>query len=409
MKIKYTFLALALLSFLLSNCQDKKELTKLTTAEWLEDVRFFKKEIEDKHINAFHHQSKESWDKKFSEFERELPGLTSEQIMTGLMTLGALVGDGHTAARPYNYFRRFPITFTWFGNDLIITRISANQKSALGAKVVKIAETPLEEAYLKVVPLIPNHESPSFVLGWSEYLFRMETVLLGTGILKKPGTLHLTIKNADGNIDTISLPLEDTESTSEKVWAYDPLPLFISTSEKSPYYEWMPNVNNVLYFNFERYPDWNQMKEFGIGLIKFIQENKVEKLIVDMRENEGGDFNKGLKLIEELKKTYLNVPGKVYVITGRNTFSAGMSNAAHFKTMLQATLVGEVTGGRPVGYQENYSFILPNSGIPASCSIKHYEFLKDDTDGIIPDKIIDPDFAMYKNGNDPAIDWILNQ
>ncbi|MDH4058484.1 MAG: S41 family peptidase, partial [Cyclobacteriaceae bacterium] len=188
-----------------------------------------------------------------------------------------------------------------------------------------------------------------------------------------------------------------------------PLPLYLSAPERSPYYEWIPKADNVLYFNFERYPEWDQMRSFGMGLIRFIQDNEVKKLIVDLRENGGGDFKKGLKLIEELQKTYLNAPGKVFVIIGRNTFSAGMSNAAHFKTMLHATLVGETTGARPVGYQENFSFTLPHSNIPASCAVKRYAFLDEDTDGIIPDKEILPDFDLYKTGRDAAIEWIVSE
>lgn len=407
MKIKLA-LFLSLIFCISIYGQVAKNIASLTTDQWREDILFLKEQIEQKHIDAFHFQSKEAWDKKFGAFEKALPKLSYEQKLVGIATLGASFGDGHTAARPYEFMQRFPVTFSWFGNDLRIVRIDKHHQAVVGSKVLKIGKMSVADAYHKVLPLIPAHESPTFLLGWSEHLLRFEEVLVGTGI-KKPGNLTLQVQDDVGTKTTVTLTLEPSNQSRERVWAYHPLPLYLSKPEKSPYYEWIPDTDSVLYFNFERYMDWKEFRDFGMGFIKFIQSHQVKELIVDMRENGGGDFKQGLRLIEELKKTYLNSPGKIFVIIGRNTFSAGMSNAAQFKTMLNATLVGETTGARPVGYQENLSFTLPNSGIPGSCSIKKYEFLTTDTDGIIPDKEILPDFYKYKEGKDAAIEWILKQ
>jgi len=85
-----------------------------------------------------------------------------------------------------------------------------------------------------------------------------------------------------------------------------------------------------------------------------------------------------------------------------------MANSADFRNDLKAILVGEPTGARPNGYQENRSFLLPNSHLPVSYSIELYKFSETDTPGIIPDKLIVPDWKSYIAGRDPVMEWILS-
>jgi hypothetical protein len=84
-----------------------------------------------------------------------------------------------------------------------------------------------------------------------------------------------------------------------------------------------------------------------------------------------------------------------------------MTNTADFRNDLNAILVGEPTGARPIGYMENRRFSLPNSHLPVSYSVELYKFAKTDTPGILPDKRIDPDWRSYLAGRDPVLEWIL--
>lgn len=122
MKIK-VFMLLSILFCTSIHAQEKKDIYSLTAEQWREDIVFLKVQIEKNHINPFHFQSKETWDKRFNDFEKALPNLSFEQKLVGIATLGASFGDGHTAARPYEFMHRFPVVFCWFGNDLRIIQI----------------------------------------------------------------------------------------------------------------------------------------------------------------------------------------------------------------------------------------------------------------------------------------------
>lgn len=105
----------------------------------------------------------------------------------------------------------------------------------------------------------------------------------------------------------------------------------------------------------------------------------------------------------------MNRKGSLFVIVGRRTFSAAMTNAIDFRKETNATLVGEPIGEKPKSYQENDEMKLPNSGIEISYSTKYYKFLDQDTPAVMPDKCIDPNWDDYKAGRDAVMNWILSE
>jgi hypothetical protein len=86
-----------------------------------------------------------------------------------------------------------------------------------------------------------------------------------------------------------------------------------------------------------------------------------------------------------------------------------MSNAAQFRLMTNATLVGEPIGERPNSYQEPREFTLPNSRLVVRYSTRFYQFSDGKDNVIAPDKEITTSWSDYKAGQDPALEWILRQ
>ncbi len=133
------------------------------------------------------------------------------------------------------------------------------------------------------------------------------------------------------------------------------------------------------------------------------------RLILDLRDNGGGDYT-----LARHNLTYpiwrlptISRPGGLYVLIGRNTYSAAMITATDFRRETEAILVGEPTGARPVGHQELGTFDLPRSGLRAHCATRHYRFSDADTAAVFPDQRIDPDWNTDRSGHDTAIDWCL--
>jgi hypothetical protein len=131
--------------------------------------------------------------------------------------------------------------------------------------------------------------------------------------------------------------------------------------------------------------------------------------VVDLRQNGGGDFTKPREqLIPQLKQRGYTGE-RVFVITGRRTFSAAMVNAIDFRDQLGAVLVGEPPGEKPNSFQEVDSMELPKSKLVVSYSTKYYKFLKQDADAVMPDQLIAPTWEALRDGRDEPLEWILGR
>ena len=107
--------------------------------------------------------------------------------------------------------------------------------------------------------------------------------------------------------------------------------------------------------------------------------------------------------------------GKVYVLIGGKTFSAGSSFALFCKNQ-GITLVGEETGGGYYTQTGGYPIIytLPNSEIKILISfVKINRFIKDETvnkgSGILPDEEVKLTVSDLIEGRDSQLDYVLKQ
>jgi C-terminal processing protease CtpA/Prc len=166
----------------------------------------------------------------------------------------------------------------------------------------------------------------------------------------------------------------------------------------------------TIYLDFKKYPRFQEMHSFAAKLAELTKDQHIKRIIIDLRHNGGGDFFVGLALAWGLIVVdSLDWQKGMYVLIGRQTFSAAMSNAAQYRQILNATLVGEPTGANPVGYQDADTFNLPHSGWKVMYSKRLYKFQDKASDGVQPDINIPLEWNAYKMGEDNQLDWILNK
>jgi hypothetical protein len=280
----------------------------------------------------------------------------------------------------------------------------------IGTRIVEIGGVSVTEAYARDLSYIPQGESEGFVRSAHADLSTYPVHLHALGLA--PDTTHAQYTFLSDKGERFKLILQTIKSGEQVSWidAERRMPLY-KQREKEPLWFTYLAPEQTLYLNFKAYPRRKDFIKFSRGLFDFIDHHAIRRVVVDMRQNGGGDFTRGRDyIISEFKKRpRITQRGMLYVIVGRWTYSAGMANAADFRNDLHAILVGEPTGARPNGYQENREFSLPNSHLGVSYSTQLYKFQERDTPGIIPDKRIDPDWRSYQQGRDPALAWILKQ
>jgi hypothetical protein len=301
-----------------------------------------------------------------------------------------------------------------------VTHAGKPYEAALGTRVVKIGDMPIKEVQDRLVQTALSAcecKNQWYVLNTAPARMTRPEVLHALGIVPDLARVPFTFEDDAGQQFTLEL-----EPVSAKVDAKRRVSLKLTPAVKNePLYRQRPGEgfwytyleeSKTVYVCFRAYPKCSVpigCPEFD-KLMKFVDEHRPERLVIDLRQNGGGDSSTVRRsLLPAIKKREaINRKGHLYVITGRRTFPAALWNAVDFKKGTNATIVGEPPGERPNSYSENDEMTLPNSRIVVSYSTRYYQFLDEDVPAFLPDKRIDPDWQSFKAGRDPVMEWILS-
>jgi len=406
----------AILALLFCNClmttsgkeQEVTKPTTLTKEQWRQDLQFFAKELPKRHKNAFHNVTREEFERMVAELDARIPSLQDDQIAVGMLQITAKVGDAHTYVHLPQPIKVYPLALYWFGNDLRVIAAAADSQLALGARLVRIGDLSTDEVMTRMRSIICQAENEWLIMNSSATDITLAAMLHSLGIVLDTDRAKFTFEDDEGKRFTLDLqPVTATGPIKLKgLPATKEPPLYRQKPAEKFWFTYLEDSQTV-YVNFRGYA---ALGENANKLFDFIDHHPVKKLVIDMRQNGGGDFFEGRKhLIQPLKqRSSVSQKGRLFVITGRGTASAALANAIDFRKELNAILVGEPIGERPNSYAERKDMKLPNSGIVVSYSTQYYKFLDEDVPAVMPDKRIDPDWQNYKAGRDPVMEWILS-
>jgi tetratricopeptide (TPR) repeat protein len=143
----------------------------------------------------------------------------------------------------------------------------------------------------------------------------------------------------------------------------------------------------------------------------FIEQNDVERLVLDVRLNGGGNNYKNKPIVTgiiESKK--INKPGKLFVIIGRRTFSACQNLVNELSNYTNAVFVGEPTAENINFYGDNRRVELPHTKIPVFLSFAWWQDKPqwENEPWLAPHVAVDMSFDEYKSNKDPLLQACLD-
>jgi C-terminal processing protease CtpA/Prc len=142
----------------------------------------------------------------------------------------------------------------------------------------------------------------------------------------------------------------------------------------------------------------------------YISANQIKQVVIDMRHNGGGDLYVGVILAYALNLAdSIDWENGVFVLTSNRTFSAGTSNAALFKQLLNAKIVGQPTGSNPNGYQDMDSFMLPGSKLTITYSKRLFRLSNQENTALQPDMIINQQEQHFLEGTDTVLKQLIER
>jgi hypothetical protein len=380
--------------------------SSLTPKQWHEDLAFLARELPRRHANAFHSLSREKFEAEVSDLDRQLDHLNSDEIYVRMDHIANLIGDGHTYIRLPDDDANFPIAIERFGNDYRVVAAASSNEKALGARVLRIEGTSIARAYELLFTLTPYDETQVLREARVTDYLTMGITLHGMRIIHDRNMARYNLADDSGQEFTLDVHAAPEHSPLDWTYAYQKPPLFRQKAGDNFWFTSLPGSSTV-YCSFRGYKDLGRHSKPFFDLIR--QEHP-DKLVIDMRLNGGGDYNEGLKyLVHPIRDlSAINRKGHLFVLVGPGTFSAAMSNAAHFRYQTHAILVGQQIGEKPNSYQEPRQMKLPNSHWTVRYSVKFYQFVESGENLIRPDQEIVPSWDDYRSGRDPVLDWVLN-
>jgi hypothetical protein len=384
--------------------QQARAIPELSTAQWRQDLRLFAEGVTKHHKNAFHLVSKERFDSAFAALDRRIPSLKGYEVVVGLQSLAAMIGDGHTFLATWGIQRYYPLDFFWFGRDLRVVRAAPAYKDALGGRVIKIGNANVGDVAATIQSVIPQGENEWYVLNQSAQQMVRADLLAALGVGADAARAAFVLEDETGKQSTVMVTSVAPDAKVDWIGAPKDPPLYLQRPEEQFWFTYLPKSHTV-YVSFRGYGDIEQKSR---RLFTFLDHHPVERLVIDMRNNGGGNYTLGRQqLIYPIQmRPALNRAGHLLVITGRATFSAGMTNAIDFHRETDALLVSEPIGARPRAYQENYWLTLPNSHLRVSVASLVYKFQDGDSPAFMPDQVVAPDWADHEAGRDPVVGWI---
>ena len=195
------------------------------------------------------------------------------------------------------------------------------------------------------------------------------------------------------------------------------LPLYLRHPDR---YYWFERVleDGILYFQYSRASEMSdeRMATFGERLLAAVDSMRPTAFVLDLRFNTGGNLGLARELMAQLEERTRDIPR--FAITGRATFSAGITAIAEWKATGELTIVGEPVGDQLDYWSEGGNIILPNSGFAAHFANAFHSyseapcpadvpcFLDLSAADLRPDIPVTLTWAEYAGGMDVALEAI---
>ncbi|MGA2130707.1 MAG: hypothetical protein ABSH50_00200 [Bryobacteraceae bacterium] len=375
----------------------------LSSQQWEEDIDFFARELPQRHANAFHHLTKEQFAAAVADLKRRLPRMNHDEIYVALDSIANAIGDAHTYIEFPPDRANLPVDLLKFGDDYRVVAVAPGLEEALGTRVVRIGDMDIAKVRELARAITPATETAALADARIAGFLTMGLTLHGLGVLPDRNAAAYTFRDDHGREFAVRVGARD--SPIDWVSVVKEPPLYRQHRGEDFWYVYLPG-SHTEYCNFRAYP---RLYQNAPALLQELSEKDADKLVIDLRQNGGGDFRVGLKqLIERIQSlSKINQKGHLFVLIGVNTFSAAMSNAAMFRERTAAILVGEPIGERPDSYQEAREMRLPNSHLLVRYSTQYYKFAESVDNIIRPDEEVATTWEDYKAGRDPVLEWVL--
>lgn len=441
----FAFLIFVILFIRPSPAQTSVDINrKFTHEQLIEDVDFYVKTIEETHINAYVHISQADWRAQANAIKScvaKQGAMTQHEFWLLFTPLVSAIQDKHTLVVDPRFFiannptKYLPVRAVYVDGRIVVTSSVADVKVTKGAVITSINGMKSQEIIRKLseyrfgVDRERISDAGEWLwIGAAEVLGRPESFALsfsdGTktevkGLIvseiidrekalnankPKASDLPLELKFLDSNTAYLNAPTFDYDLGKYKLLSKDVFAHIKSSGAKTLILDLRSNTggNSALgdalvdMFNAKPYQHFSMRWKKSIQYLERMKGENVSVPEYYRDLNPGEIYHSKSRTVQPVENP-LRFKGRVYVLSGRKTFSSGQMFLGVVKGNRLATIVGEETNGPGCSAGELYPFSLPNSRLRVSSSTKYWIPPGGCTgaQGIVPDVMVNERFEDY--------------
>lgn len=446
---------------------------RITKAALESDIQFWRKTMDESHVNLYHSISSADMDQLIVQLLAPIKDSVSHKDAVFIFSkLSAALNEGHLGLVSskitdslYLESTRFPYIIRKATKNawVISYDVSTEQKLDASDQIIAINGISIENI---------NEDFKQYFGGLETWKYE-QIAYYGKKILFLKGIVApFQIKALKENGQTIEFTTNGfTRAQADSI--NKALAARIGSTTSKPY-EFRFIENRIGYLNYRSMRN-NKAEPFDVFLsqtFKKLDDSSAKGLVIDLRENGGGDSQLGEMLLsyfnnkpyifaggmkwkisshyknflkttpnyneadnrfylnqkdgdtyiyinKELKKSIPKEPffdGKVAFLIGTGTFSSANMLADGVVSYQLAKTFGEPTGESPNDFGEMFNFMLPNTYITARGSTKMFTRADKDEKNfgpVVPDVIVKPSNSDLKMKKDiileTAVNWLLNK
>ncbi len=401
-------------------------------AEWLADVDYLLAALDTIHPAPYRVTSRDGFEAAARDLKTRLPGLSYHEAVAGIARLVALAADGHTRlgqVRLADHTRveldllpgegfetEYPVMFEIFADGLYALRATEQHAGLFGKRIVAVNGQPTAEAIDRLRPFISS-DNEIWVFYLAPHYLRSPAYLHVAGLISgTDADLVLTVHEDGGRRSEISVAPIAAGSAVEWIDVERRLgpngapPLYRRITDNYDFVHLREARAVYMRYREVQNKPGESIAQFADRLFAFVDSADVDRLIIDVRRNGGGNNYLNQPLVHGLvRNEKVNQPGKLFVITDRGTFSAAISFVGDVERNTHVLFVGEPTGSPINQYGDSRRVTLPASGLMVRISELYWQLAdpRDPRPWVIPDIPAPLTFADYLAGRDPALGAIL--
>jgi tetratricopeptide (TPR) repeat protein len=409
----------------------------MTPDKWNEDINYLYTEIINRHVEPFNLIAETDLFEAFEELKQLSNHAERHEMIVGLAELITMIGDGHTrlwlSPNKSNNFTFIPIEVRKFSDGVYIQSTDLKNKKIVGGKITHVNNVPIDSVVNRLSKVIPKDNQYTVLATFPVYIMVPE-ILHALRIIQNKDAVPLTIEKNGQVSDHTLFPTQYSRSLwKDHFWkwesAYDErlmvssrnpesTPLYLQRpKDKSdePLYIWhsLNEAKKYLYVKYDviANPKNQSIADYFKNLKNLSQDSQVDKLIIDLRENGGGNNMLNNEVVKMLINwDEMNQFGKLFIIIGRYTFSAASHLISKLETYTEAIFVGEPTGASPNHFGDARRFTLPNSKLTVGVSSLYWQNTTpfDKRKTTYPYLSVDISFEEYMNNEDPVLEAIFS-